>query len=257
MGLLPIAALGSCLLFGPPEDAAKPVDVPADERGAAQPRPSSESAPVRESPADKARRRAAEDSKPRRFSVGLGAVGFQLPTLRNPGTPIDRRFTGPSMSMVGLALFGRFAPHDAIALELSVRSGGVRFRTDDEIPNVTAYDMIVGDIGVILFFLRGPIGRLGVDAGVGGVGHLARYDVNERDSSQLWGSFAVRAGVDVELTARRVAFVVNVRGYGLVSTPEIVTNTGPLFENKTRPVLAPSAALQTAISGSLGIAYRF
>lgn len=254
MGPLPIAAL--CLsLFGPP--GGDPGDSGASS--AAKDESDEQGEPGKQDEQDRragARPRRTKDPTQRRFSLGLGAVGFQLPTLRNPGTPIDRRFTGPSMSMVGLALFGRYAPVDAIALELSVRSGGVRFRTEDEVPNVTAYDMIVGDVGVILFFLRGPIGRLGVDAGVGGVAHLARYDINDTDSSQLWGSFAVRAGVDVELTARRVAFVVNVRGYGIVSTPDIVTSRGPLFETKSDPV-APSARLQTAISGSLGLAYRF
>lgn len=265
MGTLPIAAL--CLsLFGPPEvDPGETTNDPdAVGRGEAEPAPPGYESPQAEPEARSAaksrrasRRRRGESPTTRRFSVGLGAVGFQVPTLRNPGTPIDRRFTGPSMSMVGLALFGRYAPVDAIALDLSIRSGGVRFRTEDEVPNVTAYDMIVGDVGVILFFLRGPIGRLGVDAGVGGIAHLARYDINERDSSQLWGSFAIRAGVDVELTARRVAFVVNVRGYGIVSTPDVVRSRGPLFETKAQPALAPSPRLQTAISGSLGLAYRF
>lgn len=199
--------------------------------------------------------RADEPVPERRFLLGVEGVVMQAPPLRPDVVRFDPRFLGRSVSLGGLGLLGRLQLHPRIGIEVGVRSGSVRYagRNDEDGP-VVSQDQVMADVGVLLYVARGDIAQLAFDAGVGGMGTRVVYEL-EREGTQLFGSGLVRVGADAEFLVKRIAFVLSVRSYGVITDRDRVSQRGALLEGKTR--LAPVATLQTYFVASGGIAYRF
>lgn len=199
--------------------------------------------------------RADEPVPERRFLLGVEGVVMQAPPLRPDVVRFDPRFLGRSVSLGGLGLLGRLQLHPRIGIEAGVRSGSVRYAgRDDEDGPVVSQDQVMADVGVLLYVARGDIAQLAFDAGVGGMGTRVVYEL-EREGTQRFGSGLVRVGADAEFLVKRIAFVLSVRSYGVITDRERVSQRGALLEGKTR--LAPVATLQTYFVASGGIAYRF
>ena len=198
----------------------------------------------------------ADDPVPeRRFLLGVEGVVMQAPPLRPEIVRFDPRFLGRSVSLGGLGLLGRLQLHPRIGIEAGVRSGSVRYagRQDENGP-VVSQDQVMADLGVLLYVARGDIAQLAFDAGVGGMGTRVVYET-DREGRQLYGSGLVRVGADAELLFKRIAFVLSVRSYGVLTDRDRVRQSGALLEGKT--LRAPVATLQTFFVASAGIAYRF
>lgn len=200
-------------------------------------------------------KRADEPVPERRFLLGVEGVVMQVPPLRPDIVRFDPRFLGRSASLGGLGLLGRLQLHPRIGIEAGVRSGSVRYagRGDEDGP-VVSQDQVMADVGVLLYVARGDIAQLAFDAGVGGMGTRVVYEL-EREGTQLFGSGLVRVGADAELLVKRIAFVLSVRSYGVITDRDRVSQRGALLEGKT--LRAPVATLQTYLVASGGIAYRF
>lgn len=200
-------------------------------------------------------KRADEPVPERRFLLGVEGVVMQAPPLRPEIVRFDPRFLGRSASLGGLGLLGRLQLHPRIGIEAGVRSGSVRYaeRGEEDGP-VVSQDQVMADVGVLLYVARGDVAQLAFDAGVGGMGTRVVYEL-EREGTQLFGSGLVRVGADVELLIKRIAFVLSVRSYGVLTDRDRVRQRGALLEGKT--LLAPVATLQTYLVVSGGIAYRF
>lgn len=199
--------------------------------------------------------RADEPVPERRFLLGVEGVVMQAPPLRPDVVRFDPRFLGRSVSLGGLGLLGRLQLHPRIGIEAGVRSGSVRYAgRDDEDGPVVSQDQVMADLGVLLYVARGDIAQLAFDAGVGGMGTRVVYEL-EREGTQLFGSGLVRVGVDLEFLVKRIAFVLSVRSYGVITDRDRVRERGALLEGKT--LRAPVATLQTYLVASGGIAYRF
>jgi len=199
--------------------------------------------------------RADEPVPERRFLLGVEGVVMQAPPLRPEVVRFDPRFLGRSVSLGGLGLLGRLQVHPRIGIEAGVRSGSVRYagRKDEDGPLVSQ-DQVMADLGVLLYVARGDVARLAFDAGVGGMGTRVVYET-DREGRQLYGSGLVRVGADAELLFKRIAFVLSVRSYGVLTDRDRVSQRGALLEGKT--LRAPVPALQTFLVASAGIAYRF
>jgi hypothetical protein len=198
----------------------------------------------------------ADDPVPeRRFLLGVEGVVVQAPPLRPEIVRFDPRFLGRSASLGGLGVVGRLQLHPRIGVEAVVRSGSVRYagRDDDDGP-VVSQDQVMADLGVLLYVARGDIAQLAFDAGVGGMGTRVVYELG-REGTQLFGSGVVRVGADIEFLTKRIAFVVSVRSYGVLTDRDRVRQRGALLEG--RSLRAPVAALQTFFVASAGVAYRF
>jgi hypothetical protein len=102
------------------------------------------------------------------------------------------------------------------------------------------------------------VARLAIDAGLGGAFGRVEYDLAAGKGLQRFGSMIVRVGVDAEFVLKRVAFVLSVRSYGVLTPEEGASNSGALFEGASgRLDDAPVPHLQTWLMGSAGVAYRF
>jgi hypothetical protein len=77
---------------------------------------------------------ARGEARPRRFMIGLEAVGMQVPVLDSPIVDLDPRFTGRTVAMGGLGAFGRWRVVPLVGDDLGVRSGSVRYRDDRRDP---------------------------------------------------------------------------------------------------------------------------
>jgi hypothetical protein len=198
----------------------------------------------------------ADDPVPeRRFLLGVEGVVVQAPPLQPQVVRFDPRFLGRSTSLGGIGLLGRLQLHPRIGVEAVVRSGSVRYAgREDEGGAVVSQDQVMADLGVLLYVARGDIAQLAFDAGLGGMGTRVRYELG-REGTQLYGSGLVRVGADVEFLTKRIAFVVSVRSYGVVTDRERVRQRGALLEG--RAPRAPVATLQTFMVASAGVAYRF
>jgi hypothetical protein len=206
-------------------------------------------------PADK--EGANAEVKARRFMLGLEAVGLQVPALRTQVANIDPRFVGSTATMGGAGLFGRFRPVPLVGVELGVRSGSVRYRSDGN-DDVVSQDLILFDGGVLLYLARGDVGQLALDAGMGGIYNRVKYELAEEEGIQAFGSGFVRVGVDAEFLVKRVAFVLSLRSYGVFTVRENVKNKGEIMARaSTDARLAPAPALQTFVAATAGVAYRF
>lgn len=187
--------------------------------------------------------------------LGVEGVVVQAPPLRPEIVRFDPRFLGRSASLGGLGLVARLQLHPRIGVEAVVRSGSVRYagRDDDDGP-VVSQDQVMADLGVLLYVARGDIAQVAFDAGVGGMGTRVVYEL-EREGTQLFGSGVVRVGADLEFLTKRIAFLVSVRSYGVLTDRDRVRQRGALLEG--RSLRAPVATLQTFFVASAGIAYRF
>ncbi len=200
---------------------------------------------------------AASEPPPRRFLVGLEGVGTQVPVPRTDVLRIDPRFSGDSGTLIGLGLVGRYRPIELISLEATLRSGSIRYRREGG--DTLLQDLVLADLGLVLWLARGKVGQFGLDAGWGGAFNQIRYTLGEDTSSQRYGSATFRVGADVELRGQRLAFIMALRGYGVLTDPRAVSSRGAAFEGAAADdgARAPSAVFQAWVAGSLGIAYRF
>jgi hypothetical protein len=195
--------------------------------------------------------------KPRRFMLGLEAVGLQVPALRTRVANIDPRYVGSTATMGGAGLLGRFRPVPLVGLELGVRSGSVRYRNDGN-DDVVSQDLVLADAGVLLYLARGEVGQLALDGGIGGIYNRVKYELAEQEGIQAFGSGFVRVGVDAEFLVKRVAFVLSLRSYGVFTVRENVKNKGEIMARASASDrLAPAPTLQTFVAAAAGVAYRF
>ena len=192
----------------------------------------------------------------RRWSFGLQGVGMQVPVLDSPLARIDPRFVGRSVTMIGVGLQGRFTPVHLLSLEVGTWSGSVRYRDGDRAS--VAHDVVLTDIGTVLWVWSSQAGRFGIDGGGGAGFNLARYDLQSGEGRQRWASGFVRSGLDVEVLTRRVSFSFAVRFFGVMTDRRSVANRGEVLAGASGEAeRAPVATFQTYVVGSAGVAYRF
>ncbi|GEM_PF-2933072 len=197
----------------------------------------------------------------RRFLVGLEAVAMQMPALRPRIAHLDPRYIGESSTLAGVGVFARWRVRPIVGLELGVRSGSFRVRDvhakgkDESL----SYDVVMADIGTLLYLVRGEVGHFALDAGAGGIYNLVRYGLEGAgEGRQRFGSGFLRVGVGAEILTKRIAFVLSLRSYGVMTAPGETHTSGRAFEGTSESDRrAPVAALQTYVVGSAGIAYRF
>ncbi len=215
--------------------------------------------PSAAAPAPPGRRRPGTLPAPRkrRFLVGLEGVVFQVPALAPRVVRLDPRFVGNSVALGGAGLIGRFQPVPIVGVEVGVRSGSVVYR--DQAKNKRASeDMVLASAGVLLYLAQGERARLAAGAGLGGQFHRIAYFSDEGKSVQRFGAFTLHVGLDAEFLLERVAFLLSVRSYGVVSDDRAMALRGPLFEDATDADRAlPVATFQTYVAASAGVAYRF
>ena len=194
----------------------------------------------------------------RRLMVGLEGVAFLTPALHVPRVRLDPRYIGEATAAGGAGVFSRWRVADRIALELGVRSGSLRLRSEAR-GDVISHDLLLADVGVLLYLARGEIGQLAVDGGFGGLGQQIRYDIADGERGlQRFGAFTARVGVDLELLLRRVAVVASLRAHGIVSVRRRTAAHGPFFGGASEAErAAPVPTYQTYVIGSAGLAYRF
>ncbi|MCA9660572.1 MAG: hypothetical protein KC486_19680 [Myxococcales bacterium] len=198
------------------------------------------------------------DGKPRRFMIGLEGVALLTPALRPQLIRVDRRYVGETTTLGGAGVFGRWRAVDRIALDLGVRAGSLRFQ-DAEKGDLVAQDLILAELGALLFLARGEIGHLAIDAGFGGLAHQIRYSTaGGLEGTQRVGAALFRTGLDIELLLKRLAFVISLRAYGVITDRDRTSSKGTIFEG-VDPALrsAPVPVYQTYVIGSAGVAYRF
>jgi hypothetical protein len=201
---------------------------------------------------------AAADRPPRvrKFLLGVEGIGLQVPALRPKIAALDTRYLGPTVTLGGIGVIGRWQVVPLVALELAVRSGSLRYHTRGD---VISQDMLLAEAGALLYLLRNSIGHLALDGGAGGLVHAIRYDLHDRPrGSQRVGAALIHVGVDLEVRLRRIAFTASLRSYGVISDVARTRAHGALFdgvpESQRR---APVAVFSTYLLGSVGIAYRF
>ena len=186
----------------------------------------------------------------RRFLLGLEAVAIQVPALRPTVVTLDPRRVGSTVALGGVGLFGRFRANRWVGVDLNVRSGSVRYRLDDD--DVVSQDLILSEAGVLLYLASGEVGQFALDTGVGGVYNRVRYEL-ENTGTQHYGSALFRLGASAEFLTKRVAFLLTLRAYGVLTTTAGARNVGDLGNAPGLPV----ARFQTYVSASAGVAYRF
>lgn len=192
----------------------------------------------------------------RRFMLGIEGLGLQVPALRPRITALDARYLGNSVTLGGVGLFGRWQVVPLVSLELGVRSGSLRYRSQGD---VISQDMVLAEAGALLYLVRGAVGHLALDGGAGGLMHAIRYELQGRpDGSQIVAAAVIHVGADLELRLRRLAFTASLRAYGVISDVARTRTRGALFDGVSEALRrAPVAVYQTYLLGSVGIAYRF
>ncbi len=204
------------------------------------------------------------DAKPRtetsarRFMVGLEGVALQTAPLHTRLIRFDRRYIGQNTTLGGAGIFGRWRANDRIALDLGVRSGTLRVeRAESE--DLVAQDLLLAELGALFYIAHGEIGHLAVDGGVGGLGHQIRYSRGDgREGTQRVGAALFRVGLDIELLLNRLAFVISLRAYGVITDRRRTRSEGTIFEGVEPSLrLAPVPVFQTHMIGAAGVAYRF
>lgn len=231
---------GPAPLSGPAAPPAPPQPEPADPTAAPTPAPP----------------RLGERRPLRRWALGVEGVALQIPPLRPRVAHLDARYLGASATLGGVGVVGRVRVVPELALELAVRSGSLRYRSHGDL---ISQDLLLAELGALLFLARGDIGHFALDAGVGGLGHAIRYELADgRGGRQLVGAFTVRVGADLELQLGRVALTFSLRGYGVVTDAARTRATGALFAGASdADRRAPLPRYQTYLLGSAGLLYRF
>ncbi len=202
---------------------------------------------------------AGDERRPvraRRFMLGIEGLGLQVPALRPRITALDARYLGDTVTLGGVGLFGRYQVVPLVGLELGVRSGSLRYRSRGD---VISQDMVLAEVGVLLYVVRGAIGHLALDAGGGGLMHAIRYELQGRPrGAQIVAAGVIHVGADLEIRLRRLAFTASLRSYGVISDVARTRSRGALFDGVPEALRrAPVAVFQTYLLGSVGIAYRF
>lgn len=212
-------------------------------------------APTLSGPAGQAPR-ISERVPVRRWALGIEGVALQIPPLRPRVVGLDARYLGNSVTTGGVGALGRVRVRPELALELAVRSGSLRYRSGGDL---LSQDLLLAELGALLFLARGDIGHFALDAGLGGLGHRIRYELEGgRAGSQLVGAFTVRVGADLELLLRRVALTFSLRAYGVVTDVARTRASGALFAGESAALRqAPLPRYQTYLLGSAGLLYRF
>lgn len=246
--------LVALLLAAPPAPAS-----PTASRAAAHDTPDAPSTDAR--PGRTKRENSAnpsgENPPQRVVLLGLEGVGWVAPPLASDLVPFDARFVGRSTTPVGMGLLVRYDPNPLVTVELGTRSGSIRYRDRDGGRQVL-HDFFAPALSFFVWPLRARQARFGLDAGVGGLYAIARYDVDGARSRQSWGSVTVRAGVDVEVGGPRLSLLFSLHGYGVVTPTETAVSEGPLFEGtRASQRRAPVSRWASWVSGSLGLGYRF
>jgi len=253
--------LGLCApLLVPAVADAKPskADAKPSKADAAKSKKAKAAEPTKGDPAEAANEDDGDTAvESRRFMIGLEAVGLQVPALQTQIADIDPRFVGSAATMGGAGLFGRFRPVPLVGLEVGVRSGSVRYRSDGD-DDVISQDLVLADAGVLLYLARGEVGQLALDGGIGGIYNRVKYELADEEGIQAFGSGFVRVGVDAEFLVKRVAFVLSLRSYGVFTVRENVRNKGEIMSRASASArLAPAPTLQTFVAAAAGVAYRF
>ncbi len=204
------------------------------------------------------RERRTSRRRRRPFMIGLAGVGLQVPALQTEVVNLDPRFVGDTVALGGVGLFARYRPLPLVAFELDTRSGSIRYRSSDK-QDLIAQDLVLFEAGTLLYLARGDVGQLALDAGLGGGYNRVAYEIGDTPrSTQRYGSFLVRAGVDAEFLLKRIAIVLSLRSYGVVTNRNRARNSGELLTGASpRNRRAPVPTFQTYISASAGLAYRF
>jgi len=201
---------------------------------------------------------AAADQPPRvrKFLLGVEGMGLQVPGLQPKITKIDARYLGPTVTLAGIGLVGRWEVVPRVALELVVRSGSLRYHSRGD---VISQDMVLAEAGALLYLLRNAVGHLAIDGGAGGLVHAIRYELHDRPrGSQRVGGATIHVGVDLEIRLRRIAFTASLRSLGVITDVARTRTRGALFDGVPESLRrAPVAVFQTYLLGSVGIAYRF
>ncbi|MFY0531347.1 hypothetical protein [Nannocystis pusilla] len=200
--------------------------------------------------------RLSERVPVRRWAIGVEGVGLQIPPLRPRVVDLDARYLGNSVAAGGVGALGRVRIRPPIALEVAVRSGSVRYRSENDL---ISQDLLLAEFGALLFLARGDIGHFALDAGVGGLAHAIRYELEGgRAGAQIVGAFTVRVGADLELLLGRIALTFSLRGYGVITDLARTRATGSLFAGESAALRqAPLPRHQTHLLGSAGVLYRF
>jgi len=194
----------------------------------------------------------------RRFMVGLEGVALQTAPLHTHLIRFDRRYIGRNTTLGGAGIFGRWRANDRVALDLGVRSGTLRVeRAESE--EFVAQDLLLAELGALLYIAHGEVGHLAIDGGFGGLGHQIRYSRRDgREGAQRVGGALFRAGLNIELLLNRLAFVISLRAYGVITARKRTRSEGTIFEGVEPSLrLAPVPVFQTHMIGSAGMAYRF
>jgi hypothetical protein len=199
---------------------------------------------------------AGKPPRERKFLLGVEGMGLQVPALRPKIAALDSKYLGPTVTLGGIGVIGRWQVVPIVALELAVRTGSLRYHSRGD---VISQDMVLAEAGALLYLLRNTIGHLAIDGGAGGLVHAIRYELHDRPrGSQRVGAALIHVGVDLEIRLRRIAFTASLRSYGVITDVARTAARGALFdgvpESQRR---APVAVLSTYLLGSVGIAYRF
>lgn len=256
--LASVLALG--LALPAPAVAATPAADPATSAAAASPAATSAPPPSAPVPGRRATSaappRLSERTPVRRWALGIEGVALQIPPLRPRIVGLDARYLGNSVTTGGVGAVGRVRLRPQIALELAVRSGSLRYRSEGDL---ISQDLLLAELGALLFLARGDIGHFALDTGVGGLAHGIRYELaGGRTGAQLVGAFTVRVGADLELLLGRIALTFSLRAYGVVTDLARTRVRGALFEGATAAERqAPLPRYQTHLLGSAGLLYRF
>ncbi len=201
---------------------------------------------------------AAADKPPRvrKFLLGIEGVGLQVPALRPKIVALDTRYLGPTVTLGGIGVLGRWQVAPIVALELGVRSGSLRYHSRGD---VISQDMVLAEAGALLYLLRNTIGHLAIDGGAGGLVHAIRYELHDRPRGlQMVGAALIHVGADLEIRLHRIAFTASLRSYGVITDVARTRARGALFDGVPESLRrAPVAVFSTYLLGSVGIAYRF
>src|SRR5690606_22449018 len=108
--------------------------------------------------------RLSERVPVRRWALGIEGVALQIPPLRPRVAGLDARYLGNSVTTGGVGALARWRVRPILALELAVRSGSLRYRSRGDL---LSQDLLLAELGALLFLARGDVGHFALDAGVG------------------------------------------------------------------------------------------
>ncbi len=190
--------------------------------------------------------------------IGLEAVALQTPPLHTQLIRFDRRYIGQTTTLGGAGLFGRWRANERIALDFGVRSGSLRFQRA-KTRDLVAQDLLLAELAALLYIAHGEIGHLALAGGIGGLGHQIRYSRSDgREGTQRAGAALFRVGLDIELLLTRIAFVISLRAYGVITDRKRTRASGTIFDDVDPELrLVPLPVFQTHMLGTAGVAYRF